>query len=542
MPPEGLLGWLWPVWSTTDDQIIRKCGLDAFLFLRYLRMMLKVFLPVTLVVLPVLAPINRLSGSNARTAFLNVFSISNVAARHAAGRLWIHWAMGTLVVAWVCYVVHDETLAYIRAKQRYKSRRSYRALPSASTILVANIPTDLLTCEKLKRLFGVFPGGVRDVHINTDTRSLSSMLSAREKTVEALELAETKLIATCVSRHTDASDGPKHNAWNRRAWLHVLRKRRPGQARANCSAARSRPVEDQSFQMHPLQSEPISHSRRQDDLAAAHRGENDRMTLCRSGGDRNSEAAWRRHVKPRDREMTRLPIFAKPWFPSLPLLGRKVDRINLLRDELQKLNQKIESSTRDQVDDGPRLNNAFVRFNNQMAAHLACQAVVHGAPHSMAPRVLDVNPEDVIRGNLALGWRQRWARACIGVSASAGLIVLYAVPVAFTSLLANLDVLATNVGWLSWLKDWPDAVKSVVQGVLPPALLQIILLLVPMIYRYLMHFQGAPTGSVRELGVQTWYFLFLFVQVSRSPINVACQTGESVEKSARSWCLTLGFN
>jgi hypothetical protein len=131
------VAWLKPVWSTTDDLIIQKCGFDAFLFLRYLRMMLRVFLPVTFIVLPVLVPINRLSGNNVRTAFLDVFSISNVAPRHAASRLWIHWALGTLVVAWVCYVVHDETLAYIKAKQRYTSGRSYRAQPSANTILVA---------------------------------------------------------------------------------------------------------------------------------------------------------------------------------------------------------------------------------------------------------------------------------------------------------------------------------------------------------------------------------------------------------------------
>lgn len=536
------MAWLRPVWSTTDDQVIRTCGFDAFLFLRYIRMMLKVFLPVTLIVLPVLAPINRLSGSNARTAFLNVFSISNVAARHAADRLWAHWAMGTLVAAWVCYVVRDETLAYVRAKQRFTSGRAgYRMQPSASTILVANFPKDLLTCEKLKKVFDVFPGGVRDVHISSDTRIRSSMLSAREQTAEALELAETKLIATCVSKHTGEIYGRKHSVWIRRAWLDVLRKRRPGQARASRTAAHSRPAEDQSFPAHPLQMKPISCLRREDDLAPAHRGEHHRLTLCKSGSDRNGEAVWRRYVKPQDRETTRLPVLAKPWFPSLPLLGRKVDLIYRLREELKELNQKIESSTRDQIDGAPRLNNAFVRFNDQIAAHLACQAVIHGAPDSMAPRILDVHPKDVLWSNLALGWRQRWVRTCIGVSASAGLIVLYAVPVAFTSFLANLDVLAANVGWLSWLTDWPDAVKSVVQGVLPPALLQIILLLVPLIYRYLMHFQGAPTGSVRELGVQTWYFLFLFIQVSRSSIDVACQTGESAERSVCSSRLPLGF-
>jgi hypothetical protein len=212
----------------------------------------------------------------------------------------------------------------------------------------------------------------------------------------------------------------------------------------------------------------------------------------------------------------------------LPLLGKKVDRIHHLRDRLQELNQEIELSTRDQAEDRPLLSNAFVRFNDQIAAHLACQSVVHGVPHCMAPRILDVNPNDIIWDNLALGWRQRCIRVCLGMSASTGLIVLYAVPVAFTSFLANLDALASKVSWLSWLRDWPGTIKSVVQGVLPPAFLQIILVLVPVVYRYLMQFQGAPTGSVRELGVQTWYFLFLFIQVSEAPSNASYQTGNSV--------------
>lgn len=526
------MAWLRPVWSTTDDRIIRKCGFDAFLFLRYLRMMLRVFLPVTSVLLPVLAPINRLSGTNARTAFLDVFSISNVAPRHAANRLWLHWALGTLVVAWVCYVVHDETLAYVKAKQRYTSGRSYRAQPSANTILVANIPETLLTYEKLKKVFDVFPGGVRDIHISKDTRSLSSMLSTRDQIVEAIELAETKLIALCVSEHVGVHRGLKHNIWTPRTWLDVLVKRGSGQARSSRSRVRSQTVEDRSFKDRPLRRGSKLGFGKQDSLAASRHGGSPGSTSCTVGSDRDTDAAWRRYVKPQDRETTRLPVFAMSWFPSLPLLGRKVDRIYHLRDRLQELNQEIELSTRDQADDRPLLNNAFVRFNDQIAAHLACQSVVHGAPHRMAPRILDVNPNDVIWDNLALGWRQRFIRVCLGMSASTGLIVLYAVPVAFTSFLANLDVLASKVSWLSWLTDWPDAIKSVVQGVLPPALLQVVLVLVPVVYRYLMHFQGAPTGSVRELGVQTWYFLFLFVQVSESPSNASCRTGNPVVRSA----------
>lgn len=235
-------------------------------------MMLRVFLPVTFIVLPVLAPINRLSGTNAQTAFLDVFSISNVAPRHAASRLWLHWALGTLVVAWVCYVVHDETLAYVKAKQRYTSGRSYRAQPSANTILVANIPETLLTYEKLKKVFDVFPGGVRDIHISRDTRSLSSMLSKRDQIVEAIELAETKLIAMCVSEHTGVHRGLKRSIWTPRIWLDVLGKKGTGQARASRSKVRSQPVEDRSFKDRPLRCGSKLGFGKQDSLAASRHG------------------------------------------------------------------------------------------------------------------------------------------------------------------------------------------------------------------------------------------------------------------------------
>jgi hypothetical protein len=444
----------------------------------------------------------------------------------------LHWALGTLVVAWVCYVVHDETLAYVKAKQRYTSDRSDRAQPSANTILVANIPETLLTYEKLNKVFDVFPGGARDIHISRDTRSLSSMLSTRDQIVEAIELAETKLIAMCVFEHTGVYRGHKRSIWTPRTWLDAFGKKGTGQARASRSRVRSQPVEDRSFKDRPLRRGSKLGFGKQDSLAASCHGGSPGSTSCTVGSNRDTDAAWRRYVKPQDRETARLPVLALPWFPFLPLLGKKVDRIYHLRDGLQKLNQEIDLSTRDQAEDRPLLNNAFVQFNDQIAAHLAYQSVVYGAPHCMAPRILDVNPNDIIWDNLALGWRQRCIRVCLGMSASTGLIVLYAVPVAFTSFLANLDVLASKVSWLSWLTDWPDAIKSVVQGVLPPALLEVILVLVPVVYRYLMHFQGVPAGIVRELGVQTWYFLFLFIQVSESPSDASCQTGNPVIRFA----------
>jgi hypothetical protein len=87
------------------------------------------------------------------------------------------------------------------------------------------------------------------------------------------------------------------------------------------------------------------------------------------------------------------------------------------------------------------------------------------------------------------------------------------VPVTFTSALNNITTLAQQVSWLAWLNDFPKWAKSIIQGVLPATLVQLLLIVVPMIYRGLVTLQGVPTGNAREMGVQKWYFFFLFIQV-----------------------------
>jgi hypothetical protein len=175
------------------------------------------------------------------------------------------------------------------------------------------------------------------------------------------------------------------------------------------------------------------------------------------------------------------------------------------------MNLEIEIDQND-VEKYPFMNSAFIQFNHQVAAHMACQSVSHHVPQHMAPRLLEISPDDVLWENMSIKWWERYLRTGIVLAICAALIVLYAVPVTFTSLLSKVSTLA-NVKALSWLNDLPPEVIGIVQGVLPPAILAIILALVPIIFRVLVQLQGVPTGMMKEMGVQKWYFAFLFIQV-----------------------------
>lgn len=231
------------------------------------------------------------------------------------------------------------------------------------------------------------------------------------------------------------------------------------------------------------------------------------------GHDANEgDALWKKYLKTSERETMRLPIGGIEALSWLPFVGRKVDTIDYCRAELARLNLEIEQDQKDPKK-YPLMNSAFIQFNHQVAAHMACQSVSHHTPMQMAPRAVEISPKDVIWSNMSITWWQRWLRTVLVLVLVFWLIVGWAIPVAFTGVLSNLDSLAGFVPWLKWVAAIPTPVKSIMQGILPAALLALLLILLPIILRALARLQGVPTGTATELSVQWYYFSFLFVQV-----------------------------
>ena len=207
----------------------------------------------------------------------------------------------------------------------------------------------------------------------------------------------------------------------------------------------------------------------------------------------------------------RLPIFGWKWMISLPLMGRKVDTIYHCRRELARLNLEIEQDQKT-PEKFPLMNSAFVQFNHQVAAHMACQTVSHHSPNHMAPRVVEISPNDVIWENMSTKWWESYIRTAVVLAIILFLVVGWAVPVTLTGLLSHVSSFASLKG-LGWIADIPESVLSIVQGIAPPLLLALLLVLLPGILRFLAKTQGVLNGMSIELTVQRYYFAFLFVQL-----------------------------
>ncbi|KAI8956389.1 DUF221-domain-containing protein [Xylaria longipes] len=232
--------------------------------------------------------------------------------------------------------------------------------------------------------------------------------------------------------------------------------------------------------------------------------------------DQDGKAEWEKWIKRPKRPTHRLANFdfTPGWLPGLPFLNKKVDTIYWCRKELARLNHEIEMDQKN-PERYPLMKSAFIQFNHQVAAHMACQSVIHHVPKHMAPRVVEISPTDVIWDNMAISWWSEWLRTAIVIAAVTGMIILWAFPVAFTGSISQLSSLINTFPWLGFLTKSPVIWKAAtaIAGVLPALLLALLLWLVPVVMNFLAGFKGAKTGTQKTEAVQQFYFAFLFVQV-----------------------------
>ncbi|KAJ5663432.1 hypothetical protein N7507_004163 [Penicillium longicatenatum] len=254
------------------------------------------------------------------------------------------------------------------------------------------------------------------------------------------------------------------------------------------------------------------------------------------------EPLWKKYIQHKDRKTWRLPWFKWRKWPTIWLIGRKVDTIDYCRKELARLNLEIEIDQQN-PERFPLMNSAFIQFNHQVAAHMACQAVSHHLPKQMAPRIVEISPDDVIWDNMSMKWWERYLRTFSIVTIVCAMVVGWAFPVAFTGLLSQLSYLEGAFSWLAWLGKLPSWFISAIQGILPALFLAILMALLPVILRFLCKKQGVHNGMAIELTVQMYYFAFLFVQLFLV-VTIASSFSTIIENATdvTSWPTLLASN
>ncbi|KAL7277352.1 hypothetical protein ACG7TL_009211 [Trametes sanguinea] len=494
--------WPWAVFTTNYHEIRTKVGMDAYFFVRFLRMMVRILVPIWLVSWVILLPITGARSDSSGHTGLDRFTFGNVPPNQQ-DRYAAHLILAWFFTVWIGWNIRHEMKHFVTTRQRWLIEPEIASSAMASTVLITGVPRNYLSETALRNLFSHLPGGVRKVWLNRDLKDMPDIYDRRQNAAKKLESAETSLLNTAVKLHN---------------------KQLKAEAKAAKKGDRRKSTDTSNNDGRPL-TDPSIVDAEQGDISLAEK------------------------LVPKNKRPThRLPLFS--WMPfSLPLVGKKVDSIEWARQELAETNQLLREARRTlardvatstslpeaqtnhpdalKADPGtsqtyPPLNSAFVLFNRQIAAHMAAQVLTHHMPYRMASKNVGVAPDDVIWGNLNMNPYEGRVRTAISWAVTIGLIIVWAIPVAFIGAVSNVHSLCATYSWLAWLCDLPAVIVGIISGILPPALLAVLNLLLPIVLRLLARFEGVTQRTTIELSLMTRYFLF---QVINSFLVVTLSSG-----------------
>ncbi|EHL01579.1 hypothetical protein M7I_2464 [Glarea lozoyensis 74030] len=189
--PNGFFNWIGPFWKIPDTYALQHQSLDAYLFLRFLRMTVVIMFFGAIVCGAICFPIFITGGAGGEQ--LDMLSMGNINKDKKGGKYRYFAPVGAAYIffGFVLFLVTRESIFYINLRQAFLLSPVYANRISARTVLFTAVPKSYLHEAKLRRVFG---SAVRRVWIGRDTKIVDDLVEERDKVAYKLEAAEVKLI------------------------------------------------------------------------------------------------------------------------------------------------------------------------------------------------------------------------------------------------------------------------------------------------------------------------------------------------------------
>ena len=412
--------------------------------------MIIIFMPLTAIIVTVLLPVNYHGGRNngvfevggkpvaSNVTGLDTLSWQNVAPPHT-NRYWAHLVCAILAISWTLFRMYREKINFIDVRQRFLTRPEHRLKASARTILITNIPSEYRSKEALEELYDVFVDN--DDHsrltvwVNRDYASLRALIARRRKLRHALEKEELRLL---------------------RRVNKVYRKK------GEVEAAEKIPEQTSQESMTPeVEHEPDNGP-----------GELTIPQIFEVECEEHTQL-WHRYLDSSTASQISI-VQGKDgiWKPTSTYKirtsddAKKVPKISWLRAEIARLSSEIDELL-PKLDDETlfkKQNSAFIQFDRQMSAHMACSLVSHNKAGLMSPRFLEVAPHEILWPNMDVTSFGRLIRTCIALFLFVAMLFLWGIPTTILASVSQLGNLRSSVTWLYWLRPWPSWIISLISG------------------------------------------------------------------------------
>ena len=440
--PAGLLRWLKAFSRISDDYVLNHVSVDAFLFLRFLKVLLAIYALGCCLILPVLLPLHATGGGNG--AELDALTFGNVSetSRYYAHAVLAGIFFGTSItglsgslltaLGLVLYMIVRECIYCVNLRHAYLLSPLHASRLSSRTVLYTCVPREYLSNPGLKEVFGPCAKRIWLPRYSTD---LKDLVKEQLQTAFRLEKAEINLIKVANT-----------------ARIEILNDRMLPPAPHLADKTTLVSVEKTSNSDKSIECEPSEH-----------------LTLPDVNG--SVAAQWIQH---------RL----RPTHRPIANYGRQVDTIKWTRARLKKLRFRIRKA-RKLLFEGNKehVPAVFVEYATQSDSQAAYQSLTHHQPLRMTERYIGVRPFEIMWGSLLLPWWSRLSRKFAMQSFIAVLIIFWSIPCAIVGMISNIRFLGAKIPFLHWVLSLPAPVLGLIEGLLPAVALSVLMGIVPGIVR-----------------------------------------------------------
>lgn len=180
---DGWINWITTVLSYSDDQIFFSHGIDALVYMQFMKFCIVLFAFLTLVGLAVLLPTNYFGNTDSKG--FNATVLGNIP--QGSHLFWVHLAAVYFFTAAIVFAVYRTFDIFVSRAHQYRKL----PLPSNYTVMVRKVPIYVRTSRQLKDHFErFFPDQIIGAHLVFDTGRIENLIVEREAAKRLLHVAE----------------------------------------------------------------------------------------------------------------------------------------------------------------------------------------------------------------------------------------------------------------------------------------------------------------------------------------------------------------
>ncbi|CAG8445383.1 6443_t:CDS:2 [Dentiscutata heterogama] len=505
MPP-GLFSWIKATIFLSDEFYLKRVGLDALMYIRFLRMSFQFILFNVFVVGIILIPTNYFAGGTSDG--VEVLSINNIPVNKTQP-LWAHMICTYIVSFSWMYLLYKNYYDYMILHREHLLKKVVTDSVTARTVMVSRLPHDLRSEEKLQEFVeGLGLGPVETTRIVRHTGKLDRKIHRRENALLLLEKAHIKL-AKNVCNTIKGRRFFGFGNWSR------LFGRNNVTSQDILEAGETK--EHQRIQslvewLNPRKKKSDNNQIQSSSDQSKHFTTPSEDIMNQEDGYGRQFIIWdalfhiSKPVLDRFQPTRRMGFIKGGKILSIDHFLKKFNYLDRRIAELRAMPLNATASPYKPTGTG------FVTFRDHISAQICAQSIISSTPHTCTTRMAP-EPRDLLWENLIMKFRESMIRYVIVNACVWALTIFWLFPIVAFLTLTSISSLSSRISFLGSFLEATPAIRTILQNVLPTVLVSFFMAILPWILMEISKQECFVSYSELEEAVLVRFYHFSFFNV-----------------------------